>query len=221
MNRRDVRFAGSEVRGRSAAARSALLLAAAPRRQQAPDRSKPPVPGPAPALKLPPIQKRTLVERPAGLDRRDARGAGRRRDADRQVGRGGRSGRQVRPRELHGRDARRGRGHARRARAGRRGRLPRRVAQHRQLVRLVDASGCTRRCRSSTRRCRSWRTSCCGRRFRQTELERLRKERLTTHAADARQPVGARLGGVRAAASSGRGTATARRRWATRRRTAR
>ena len=29
--------------------------------QQGPDRSKPPVPGPAPALKLPPIQKRTLA----------------------------------------------------------------------------------------------------------------------------------------------------------------
>jgi hypothetical protein len=29
--------------------------------QQGPDRSKAPVPGPAPALKLPPIQKRTLA----------------------------------------------------------------------------------------------------------------------------------------------------------------
>lgn len=39
---------------------AALALAAAPLAAQAPDRSKPPAAGPVPALKLPPIQKRTL-----------------------------------------------------------------------------------------------------------------------------------------------------------------
>lgn len=38
-----------------------LIAAATLAAQQAPDRSKPPVPGPAPALKLPPIQKRALA----------------------------------------------------------------------------------------------------------------------------------------------------------------
>ena len=38
----------------------AILAVATLGAQQAPDRSKPPVPGPAPALKLPPIQKRAL-----------------------------------------------------------------------------------------------------------------------------------------------------------------
>src|SRR5262245_62611304 len=38
-----------------------LCATAAAVAQQAPDRSKPPVTGPAPALKLPPIQKRALA----------------------------------------------------------------------------------------------------------------------------------------------------------------
>lgn len=44
----------------AAAAALALALAAVPAAQQGPDRSKPPAPGPAPALKLPAIQKRSL-----------------------------------------------------------------------------------------------------------------------------------------------------------------
>jgi zinc protease len=61
-----VRFRGAGVRFRGfgvrfAAATSLILaLAAAPAAQQAPDRSKAPVPGPAPSLRLPPVQKRTL-----------------------------------------------------------------------------------------------------------------------------------------------------------------
>src|SRR5688572_33209648 len=39
----------------------ALLLALPLAAQQAPDRSKPPAPGPIPTLKLPPIQKRALA----------------------------------------------------------------------------------------------------------------------------------------------------------------
>ena len=38
----------------------AIALASAPAAQQAPDRSKAPVPGPAPSLRVPPVQKRTL-----------------------------------------------------------------------------------------------------------------------------------------------------------------
>ena len=38
----------------------ALMLSASLVAQQAPDRSKPPAPGPAPSLKVPPVQKRTL-----------------------------------------------------------------------------------------------------------------------------------------------------------------
>ena len=99
---------------------------------------------------------------------------------DRQVRRGGRSGRQVRARQLHRGDARRGRRHAQRA-----GVWPTRwISSARRSAPAARATrracGCIRRCRSSTRRCRCWRTSRCGRRFRPTELERLRKERLTT-----------------------------------------
>ena len=104
--------------------------------QQAPDRSKAPVTGPPPALKLPPIQKRALAN---GLpvwivEMHEVPVAN--VSLHRQGRRGGRSGRQVRARELHRRDARRRRGHAQRARSRRCDRVPRRVAQHRQLVRL-------------------------------------------------------------------------------------
>jgi zinc protease len=56
-----VPFRGSATPARWAAVAGLVLtLAAAPSAQQAPDRSKPPVPGPAPSLRVPPIQKRTL-----------------------------------------------------------------------------------------------------------------------------------------------------------------
>ncbi len=51
------------IAGFAAAFMLVLPLAA----QQAPDRSKAPAPGPAPALKLPPIQKRALANG-LGLD---------------------------------------------------------------------------------------------------------------------------------------------------------
>ena len=81
--------------------------------------------------------------------------------------------------EPDGGDARRRRRHAVGARDRRRDRLPRRVADDGQLVRRVGrppvgAGGAARR-----RAADAWPTSRCGRRFPQTELERLRKERLT------------------------------------------
>ena len=56
------RFRGAGVRVLGAATAITILgLTLGVFAQQAPDRSKAPVPGPAPALKLPPIQKRTLA----------------------------------------------------------------------------------------------------------------------------------------------------------------
>ena len=53
-------FRGSGVLRAGAVAGLVLGLAASPAAQQGPDRSKPPVPGPAPSLRVPPVQKRTL-----------------------------------------------------------------------------------------------------------------------------------------------------------------
>lgn len=54
------RGSGSGVPWFSAALALVVALGASPAAQQGPDRSKPPVPGPAPSLKVPPVQKRTL-----------------------------------------------------------------------------------------------------------------------------------------------------------------
>ena len=105
---------------------------------QVPDRSKPPVPGPAPSLRVPPVQKRTLsnglpvwiveMHEVPVVDVTLIVKSGAAADP---------AGR-VRAGKLHGGDARRGRRHAKRARAGRRRGFSRRVAQHRQLVGLVE-----------------------------------------------------------------------------------
>ncbi len=110
---------------------AALALMVTVAAQQAPDRSKAPVPGAAPALKLPPIQKRALANGlpvwivemhkvPLATFALVVKAGA----ATDPIGKYGLANFTA----VH---ARRGRGHPQRARAGGRGRVPRRVAQHR------------------------------------------------------------------------------------------
>ena len=108
------------------------------------------------------------LERPAGLDRRAARGAGRAGEPGRLQRERRRSGGQVRRREPDGGDARGGR----RAR-DRRSRSPTRSIFSAPISAATAAStrrpsGCTCRSRVWPTRCRSWPTSRCGRRSRTT-----------------------------------------------------
>ena len=135
--------------------------------------------GPAPALNLPPIQKRQLVERAAGVDRRAARGAARAGQPVVLQRQRRRSRRQVRRRQPDRGDARRRRRLALVARARRRDRFPRRRPRDDQRRSTRRPCGCTCRSRGSPTRCRSWPTWRCGRPFPRRELDRLRQQRLT------------------------------------------
>ena len=93
--------------------RSSLSFASPRRRssaQQAPDRTQPPQPGPAAGAEAAGDPEAAAVERPAGLDRRAARSAGRAGQPRRLERHGRRSAGQVRRRQPDGGDARRRRG---------------------------------------------------------------------------------------------------------------
>ena len=146
----------------------AALSASVALSAQAPDRGKPPAPGPAPALKLPAIQKRQLANGLPVWIVGAARSAGRAGQPRRVQRQRGRSARQVRRDEPDDGDAR-----GRRAGRARRWRLPTRSISSAPILApaarsMPRRSACTCRSRGWPTRCRSWPTSRCGRRSRRT-----------------------------------------------------
>ncbi len=126
------------VKASHALARVVLGRASARWPRRRPTARKPPAVGPPPALKLPRDPEAAAVERPAGVDRRAARGAGRAGEPRRPERQRRRSGGQVRRREPDRRDAHRRRRLAIVARDRRRRRLPRRRPRRRRAA--IDAT---------------------------------------------------------------------------------
>ena len=193
-----------------------LCRRASPRRrsvaQGAPDRSKPPALGAAAAARAAADSEADALERAAGVDRRDARGAARPGQSGRARRQRRRPGRQVRRGEPDGGDARRGR----RARAS-----ALEIADaveflgaalsHQQLVRRLGRAPQ----RAGARGCATALPLMADVALRPTfpaaELERLRQERLTALLQARDDPGVGRAAGVRARGLRRARTATARR----------